>query len=173
LFLLLVVGCDSGTQQKVDSDQAIKNLKTQAEDMGRAGIQEDHAKLVDLTHPALVEKLGGRDAYLKHLEKVAAEMKGEGFRATTAHFDEPTQPIKSTSQMYAVIPYVLEVRGPGGAKGKVPTYFIAASKDGGARWTFVDGSGMGGNPEMLKILFPDFPEQLKLPAARPPVWEKK
>jgi hypothetical protein len=67
----------------------------------------------------------------------------------------------------------VELSGPGGATGKQPSYLIAVSPDGGAHWKFIDGAGVGGDRRKLMGLLPHVPEQLKLPAAQPPVWEKK
>jgi hypothetical protein len=97
LFLLLIVGCASRPQDKEaganaspDYQQALKNLKEQAEELGRSAVQEDHAKMAELTHRALIEKFGGRAAYAKKLVSIAAEIKGHGFRLKKFTIGEPS-----------------------------------------------------------------------------------
>jgi hypothetical protein len=180
LFLLLVVGCASTPQGKPtgagnlpDQQQTLKSLKSQAEEVGQAAVQEDHARMAELTHPALVEKFGGRATYAKKLESIAAEMKGQGFRLKQFTIGEPSQPVQAAGDLYAVVPSEVELSGPRGAVGRQPSYLIAVSQDGGATWKFIDGPGVGGDRSKLKGLFPNFPELLQLPAAQPPVWDKK
>jgi hypothetical protein len=129
--------------------------------------------MADLTLPALVEKFGGRAGYVQKLESIAAEMKGQGFRLTKFTLRDPSQLVQAAGEVYAVIPSVVELSGPGGAAGRQPSYLIAVSTDGGASWKFLDGGGVGGDRGKLKALLPNFPDQLQLPAAQPPVWERK
>src|SRR5262249_39540621 len=136
---------------------------------GRAALQEDHPKMAELTLPALVEKFGGRAGYVQKLESIAAEMKGQGFRLTKFTFGDPSSLVQAAGEVYAVVPTVVELSGPGGATGRQPSYLIAVSQDGGASWKFLDGAGVSGDRSRLKAILPNFPEQLHLPAAQPPV----
>lgn len=175
-LLLLVVGCARGPASGIglaDQRQARKNLKAQAEEVGRAAVEEHHARLADLTHPALVEKFGGRELYVKKLESIAAEAKRGGFRLAKVTVGEPSPLVEAAGSLYAVVPTEGELSGPGGDVGRQPSCLIAVSSDGGAGWKFIDGAGIGSHRGRLKKLLPDFPERLDLPAAQPPVWEKK
>jgi hypothetical protein len=179
LFLLLVVGCASKPQANAtsavdlpDRQQALNNLKSQAEEVGRAAVNEDHARMSELTHPVLVDKFGGRAAFVKKLESIAAEMKGQGFRLKKFTIGEPSQMFQAVGEMYAIVPLEVALSGPRGATGKQPSYLIAVSPDRGASWKFIDGAGFRGDRSKLKELLPSFPEQLQLPAAQPPVWDK-
>jgi hypothetical protein len=171
LCLLLIVGCTR--PQSLDPQQAQKALKAQAEEVGRAAVEEDHPKMAELTLPALVDKFGGPAAYVRQLESMAAEMKGQGCRLTKYRIGDPSPLVEASGAVYAVIPMVLELSGPGGAAGRAPSYLIAVSQDGGASWKFVDGAGAGNDRGKVKALLPDFPEQLQLPTAQDPVWMQK
>jgi hypothetical protein len=179
LFLLLILGCAARPQDKeadpnVGSDRTepLKNLEAQAEEVGRAAVEEDHPKMAELTLPALVEKFGGRTMYVKKLESIAAEMKGQGFRIKQVAIGKPSQLVQAGGETYAVVPSEPELSGPGGATGKKRSYMIAVSQDGGATWKFIDGAGIGSDRGKLKSILPNFPEELQLPDATPAVWDK-
>jgi hypothetical protein len=201
LFLLLAVGCSSGppggtagandrpgqrwqqqrdlpvreatvAHDRLDEPQARNNLKAQAEEAGRAAAQENHARMAELTLPALIEKAGGRALYIKKLESVAAEIKGKGFALKKCTIGQPSELVQVGGDVYATVPTELEMSGPQGATGRQPSYMIAVSRDGGATWKFIDGFGAGGDREKVKTLLPNFPEQLQVPAVPPPVWNK-
>ena len=177
LFLLLIVGCASRPEGKKgvapDEQQAVKNLKAQAAEVGRSAVEQDHAKMAELTHPFLIEKLGGRAAFVQKLESIAADMKGQGFGLKKFTMGEPSLLVPAAGQVYAVVPSEVELSGPGGAAGKQPSYLIAVSTDGGIQWKFIDGAGVGGDRRKLKSVLPDLPDQLVLPAAQPAVWDRK
>lgn len=156
-----------------DEQQPLKALKAQAEELGQSAVQEDHAKTAKLTHPVLIEIFGGHAAYAKKLESMAAEMKEQGFRLKNVTIGDPSELAPAAGQLYAVVPTEVQLSGPGGATGRQPSCLIAVSGDGGAHWQFVDGSGFNGDRSKLKSLFPEFPERLALPAAKPAVWDKK
>lgn len=164
MFLLLIVGCSSNAETELaDSPQALANLKAQAEEVGQSAVHEDHARMTELTHPALVEKFGGREAFVKKLESMAAEMKGLGIRVTKCALGEPSKLIQVRGQVYAVVPMESEFAGPQGMPNKVTSYLIGVSSDGGEHWTFLDGAGIGQDRSKVKSLLPDFPDSLPLP----------
>jgi hypothetical protein len=179
LVALLLIGCgpkpSSQTQLTVGPSapqQPPKTLKEQAQAVGEAALREDHAKMADLTLPALVEKFGGRAQYIKKLQSVAAEMKGSGFGLMKHTVGEPSQVIQVAGEGYAVIPVEVQLSGPNGATGKQPSFLIAVSRDGGGQWGFIDGAGVGSDRKKLKMLLPNFPDTLPLPAQQPAVWNK-
>jgi hypothetical protein len=160
-------------QNRPEHQQARENLISQSEAIGRAAVDEDHAKMAELTLPVLVEKFGGRAAYIKKLESIASEMKREGFRLKKWTLADPSPLVQSVSEVYAVVPAAVELSGPGGAVGRKSSYLIAVSGDGGASWKFIDGAGIGADRSKLRKLVPNFPDQLQLPAWQPPVWNYK
>jgi hypothetical protein len=180
LLLLLILGCAptptdhaANANTLFDREQALKNLEAQANEAGQAVIQEDHAKMAELTLPALVEALGGRAKYIKKLESIATEMKGKGFRPKRVNVKDPSPLVQGGGEFYAVVPSELELSGPGGATGRQSFYMVAVSKDQGATWKFIDGAGVGGDRGKLKKLLPNFPDGLTLPDAQPPIWDKQ
>lgn len=183
LFLLLVVGCTPDAPKPKgksvastapsDQRQALTALKAQAQEIGQAAIREDHTKMAQLTHPALVEKFGGQAAYVKKLDSTATEMKQQGFRLKAFTVGEPSELVQAGGRLYAVVPQEVQLSGPQGAAGRRASFLVAVSADGGSHWQFVDGSGVRGDRSKLKMLFPEFPDRLQLPADQPAVWDGK
>jgi hypothetical protein len=139
-------------QNRPEQQQARENLISQSEAIGRAAVDEDHAKMAELTLPVLVEKFGGRAAYIKKLESIASEMKREGFRLKKWTLADPSALVQSVGDVYAVVPAAVELSGPGGAVGRNSSYLIAVSEDGGASWKFIDGAGIGADRNKLRKL---------------------
>lgn len=48
LLVCLAIGCGG---KPLDREQALKKLKTQADEVGRAMLTPDHARMADLSHP--------------------------------------------------------------------------------------------------------------------------
>lgn len=179
LCLVLVAGCaskppaeETKKPPKPEPEQAFKNLKEQADIIGQAAVNEDIAKTMELTHPALIEKLGGPKVLKQKMDSMAAEMKAQGFRIKKCTLEEPSEIVESEGELFAVVPTNQVLSGPGGKEGKQDSYLIAVSKDGGTTWKFIDGYGLAGSRSQIKLLFPNFPEHLKLPQRTLPVWDR-
>lgn len=92
--------------------------------------------------------------------------RGVGFRSVKV--GEPSDPIKSGSELFVVVPFRLVMKVPGGSLFQ-NGFVIGDSEDQGKTWVFVDGSG---DIKTIKAALPNLPEQLKLPAKKQPVFEK-
>src|SRR5438045_3659895 len=120
LVLAFLVSCSARPKNKgqeppkpLDQQQALKNLKSQANQLGRAALEEDHATMAQLTHPVLVEKLGGRARYENKLTSMAREMKDQGFGLKTYSVGEPSELVQASQEVFAVVPCQIELTGPG------------------------------------------------------------
>jgi hypothetical protein len=153
------------------AQDAKANLSAQAKAMTEAVLAKDHARLADLSHPALIEKLGGKEKYVQTVERVSGEIEGQGFKIASVACQEPTDPVEAAGDRYAIVPTNTEMTGPGGVKMKLAGYLIAASADGGRNWKFIDGAGVKGDRAKLKQLLPNFPDSLALPKQEAPVVE--
>ena len=129
--------------------------------------------MADLTHPTLVEGLGGRTKFVQRLESMAADMKAQGFHILQVTFSEPSELVEASGEVYAIVPFTLEMTAPGDIPGTHPSYLIGVSKDRGANWKFIDGSGVAGDREKLRQVLPNFPSSLPLPAKQEPTWQKR
>jgi hypothetical protein len=169
VFAALSGLASNGLSKPLDKNEAVKNLKSQAAEVGNATLKEDHQKLADLTHPIVLEKLGGREKFIEKLKSVAAGIKSEGFRIEKVVFLEPPSLEETNTEVYAVVPFQLNLSGPRGVTITQPAFLIGVSRDSGTNWKFIDGTVFAGDRERLKKLFPNFPPKLKLPDKQPPV----
>jgi hypothetical protein len=161
----MVIGC-SGS---ISEAEALTNLKRQAEELPQAVLTEDHQRMADLTHPVLLKYLGGRDKFIQKVKDTSQELRDHNFRFKAFRFEEPTSPVRSAGEFYAIYPYQLDMTTPDGDVMTQKTYLICVSGDGGRTWKFIDGYGIKGDRTKLKTVLPQFPDQLSLPDPSLPV----
>ncbi len=146
-----------------------EKAKGQVEEINRALINEDFAKILDLTHPRVAELAGGRDKMISMMESSLKEMKAQGVTFRSSKVYAPREPVKAGSHLYIVVPFLLEPKVPGG-KLLRKSYVIGVSNDQGKSWVFVNGNS---DVNKLKRILPALPAQLKLPEKQKPVFEKE
>lgn len=166
--LILVIAAAGCSGQHFDREQALEALQTQVREAAQAGIEENHERLADLTHPELIKRAGGRAELVKQLTSMAAEMKGQGFKMTGTKWGNLPAIAAGGRKVFGVVPYTLEMSGPGGITGTQETFMLGESSDGGKTWKFLDGAGSKGDRKMVKAIMPEFPDELQLPALKPP-----
>jgi hypothetical protein len=169
LLTVLLIGCSA---KHPDRKLALMNLKSQADDLGRATVDEDYQKMADLTHPTLVDKFGGRDGFIQRLGSKVAEMKDQGFQFKQVTYSEPSKLVEELGELYAIVPFKAMVASPGGATATQPSFLIGVSPDGGITWKFINGSGVAEDRNKLKAILPNFPNELQLPDNHPREWKK-
>lgn len=176
LLVFVAVGCALRPAEPATGaltrEQVEQNLATQAEEIGRAVLAEDHARMADLTHPELVKKLGGREKYVARLGGIAAEMKAAGFRFEALATARPSTLVQASGKWFGVVPSDIDMTGPGGARTKMKAYQVGESVDGGRTWRFIDANGVGGDRRKLNLILPDFPADVPVPANPPPQWDR-
>ncbi len=169
LLVTILAGCAG---QGPDTGQARNNLKAQAKAMGQAKVQDDHVRVAEWTHPALIESAGGQPSYLQQLKAASDDFKKAGFRITTFTFAEPSELVESGRELYAIVPCEQRISGPGGKGGTQPSFLIAVSADRGNTWRFIDGGSMAGDRAKLTRALPNFPKSLTLPEPREPTFDE-
>jgi hypothetical protein len=168
LFLLAPHGAAAQTQL---TEEAAKQLRAQAVECSRAFVEGNYERLAGLTHPKVVEMMGGREKMAESVRKDMAEMKAEGFRMLSYAPGEPTQVLREGSRIYALLPTTLRTRTPSGVM-VTHSFMVAFSADDGKNWRFLGGASLDG--PQLKLLIPEVADELKLPAERHyPETEKK
>ena len=171
--LLLLLASAAGAQVTLD-EGATKQLHAQAEESSRAFMEGNYERLADLTHPKVVELMGGREKMAEFVRKSMADMKTQGFETLSyTPATEPTQVLREGRKLYAILPAKLRMRTPGGVVYVSESFIIALSGDDGKNWKFV--SGATADAAKLKLLMPEVADKLKLPTVRhsPESEEKK
>jgi hypothetical protein len=164
LLVLLLSGCSSS----IDREEMRRTLKSQAQETARAMVEDDHPRMVDFTHPKVVELSGGREKMVQMLEAISRDMKGR-WPSRVAVVEDPTGMTEAGGDWYGIVPFTLQMTGKE-MRGSLSSALIGVSSDGGRHWKFVDAGGK--DLRQVKQLLPNFPEGLRLPVQRPPVYEK-
>lgn len=180
LLLAFQFGCNrqSANQtgnQNSDTNTAVQKyfgkIKAQAETLNQASIRGDYATAADLTHPKLIEFVGGREQYMAMLNDTRAEMLAEQVQLLSATVDPPTQILEAGNQIHAVVPVTWRMKVTDGVLvGRA--YMIGVSEDRGENWKFVSAPGEQLDPQQLKALFPAAADKLQIPASEQPALER-
>ncbi|HBB94034.1 MAG TPA: hypothetical protein DC054_01470 [Blastocatellia bacterium] len=142
------------------------NLAAQAQEMSDAFARKDYQRFVDLTYPKVIEMAGGRDKMLSSMTQQINEMEAEGVVMLSSSSGAPTQFVRDSGSIYALLPMTIKAKAKDGifqSEGST----IAVSSDGGANWTFVDASGK--DHSELKAILPNVADRLNLPPEKKPV----
>lgn len=152
-------------------DKPEKTAKSQAEEAAKATVEGKWDKLADLTHPKVVELMGGRDKMVERMTASMKDMKAKGIAFNSAKIEDAATPVAAGKELYTYVPMTLEMKVPGGTITS-KSFLLGVSTDEGKTWKFVDGSGIGGNEKLLKEVLPNLPKELKLPKKEKPVFQK-
>ena len=150
-----------------DPERAVKEQARAACD---AFVRGDLDKFAGLTHPKLVQAMGGRERMIELLKSGQKEMATRGIQLLSASLQPKVEVAQGGDEWFAVVPYDLEMSVPAG-RALVKTWLLGVSADQGKSWTFVDGGKL--NADGVKRLFPQFPAKLNLPAKQPPQFDGK
>lgn len=152
--------------QPLDRDQITKNLVTHAEEIRVSANSENYERIVDLTHPGVVREMGGRAKLLNTVREGMSQLKAADLRLAPTTVREPLGVFESNGKWYGVVPFNSAMIGPDGEREEIDSNLFGESTDGGRTWTFVDGEGIEGDRAKLKLVMPDFPDSLPVPASK-------
>ncbi|VTR92237.1 Uncharacterized protein OS=Pedobacter heparinus (strain ATCC 13125 / DSM 2366 / NCIB 9290) GN=Phep_1087 PE=4 SV=1 [Gemmata massiliana] len=156
-IIACVVVAASASFAPADDAEIKKAVKLLADNV--ATIKGDFEALLNLSHPKVVEQLGGRKKAITAMETILKEMKDDGIVIKSLTTGEPANPVRGDKELYVLVPTKMEMTTPEGTL-TVAGYFLGISADSGKTWRFVDGAG--GSAKIRKM-FPDIPEKLVLP----------
>lgn len=166
---LLAILATSSLLHAADDAAMKKRVKAKVEELNTALLKEDFNKVVSLTHPKLVKIAGGKKALVESMESGTKSMTSKGISISSVETNEPSGIVKSTTEMYTVVPFTLKMTVPKGTM-RVQSFVIGVSSDEAKTWTFVNGDV---DDEALKQVLPDLPKDLKLPQKQKPQMESK
>jgi hypothetical protein len=165
-ILLPVLPCLA--QAPAGQGAEIEKAAKQALELGRATIAGDFAKVIDSSHPKLVELMGGRTKAIEFSKSAIDGMKAGGYDFTDYSVNPVSQVVRKGQRIYAVFPTRLVMKTP---KGKAISvgFLLAVSENKGDTWTFLDGAGFQ-DPQIQAAVIPDLPAEIILPKIAPPTF---
>lgn len=148
-----------------------QRIKLQAQELVDSMIKGNHERAAELTHPKLVEMMGGREKYIETLKEMLTEVELDQSELPPMTVGEPRDVVEINSQHYAIVPTTLRMKVPEGTLVG-DGFMIGASSDGGQNWTFVDSGGKQVDRDLLRQFFGPAADQLKVPEPKDPVLQK-
>jgi hypothetical protein len=146
------------------------DVKQKAQEVSRALLAGDYAKVADLTYPKAVEAAGGRDGMIAAAQVVIRQMNERGITLRSFAIDDPSELLTEGGNTFTVLPTTVEMAALGG-RVVARSYLLGISGDGGKTWAFVDGSGLD-TPEKRGKVLPKLPARLTLPEKQAPEFIK-
>jgi hypothetical protein len=140
-----------------------------ADEVAQATVKGEYDKLADLTYPKVVEEMGGRDRMIAVLKSSLQGMNKKGYEFRSAKVGKTMQSLASGEKLFAVVPFDMEIKVPGGQLA-VKSFMLGVSPNKGKTWTFINGDKA--QDVGMKRMLPDLPTDLKLPKKEQPVFHK-
>ncbi|MDH5381488.1 MAG: hypothetical protein OEW75_11580 [Cyclobacteriaceae bacterium] len=166
LTLILVITMSFSGCQVIKLAKKIKSLKAQAEMYADAFKSGDYQKMLDMTYPQLVEKLGGETQALAAIKSSAEQIKSTGLNFAGIETSEPTDVVQAGKELHSIITQKISIKVPGGFLD-TELHFLAVSKDKGKTWSFIDTSRNN-----VKDLVPSLNPDLTIPKVGKPVFRR-
>jgi hypothetical protein len=139
-------------------------VKSDVQKMNEAMITGNYADLVDLTHPAVVKIMGGRERMIAGIKREFDSYGEKGFGFNAVKVGDPGEQAVSESQTFIVVPFELEMKVPDGI-AFLPSFVIGVSEDKGKTWSYINGDL---DIRKIKTILPNLPDTLKIPAKKMP-----
>lgn len=143
-------------QSKVSekADLRIENLEKQANELYAAFDKNDFDKFAELTHPKVIEKVGGRENMISMM-KTVAEQNPKIFETFSTSVGTPSELVEAENLLFGVVPQKSEGMTYGKRKVTQDACVVGVSNDSGKTWKFVSG-------EKFNELFPSVKGKIQI-----------
>ena len=160
-LLLVLAGPASTLAEDLSADETAA-LKKEIETMMAEFEAGKTENLLAKTHSSLVEMMGGKEKLTEVTNQAVASMAEMGMKFHESELGDPTELYAAGDEVITFVPRssIMEVQGQ---KVKSTGFMIAIRPKGGGDWSYLDGSGLRRNPELLWTLFPDLTRDIVLP----------
>src|SRR5262245_45962480 len=96
-LVCLVVGCSKVSPEDAELQ---KSAKAEADKIQTALVKGDYDTVANLTHPKLIEMMGGREKMLDLTAKGLGALKAQGIEIKSVKVLDPLPPVKSGKETY-------------------------------------------------------------------------
>ncbi len=122
----------------------------------------DAETIAELTFEPLVAAAGGADAFRAIAKQAIEQQRKMGMSIESITVGKPGEPISAGQYTLCFIPKVTVMR-TSKRLGKSTSFMVAVRNAENPRWQFIEGAGVRKNPQILKLLFPELPDDVSLP----------
>lgn len=160
MIAVLVVSSGLVTAQPTRSERVVQAL----DEMLRAMLARNYSRAVELTHPKVIQSLGGREKAIAAFQSGANSIHSEtGLTPISSKVGSPLGFSVGGSDLFTIVPVTDRFRSPQGTV-VAKTHYIGVSPDSGRTWSFVSVLAFqGDNAPRLREFFPNWPSELILP----------
>ncbi len=116
--------------------------------------------VLDYTHPAIVEGLGGREQAREKMAAAVTPMLQKGCRVDAFRFPKPPEFVRTDVAVYAIVPTLMTL-SMGDERTESLNYQFGVLDQGTKKWKYIEGSRI--NAANVNSLFPDFPANYPFP----------
>ncbi len=121
-------------------------------------------KAVEYVNPNIVSMAGGKESILSIMKDIKVTKKEQGYEVIQTTTKSVGDYYEAGEELHALVTQDQIVK-IGEAKFKTKAYLLAVSSDQGTTWTYVDLEAY--NQKSIKIFFPNFNDNLKIPGPSP------
>jgi hypothetical protein len=132
------------------------NLEAQAREFCEAYVRKDYQRMIELTHPKMLECAGGKERLLSELGRGEELWQAYGIEYLSWTPADATQVISDSGSLYAIVPTIVN-RRVRGEPSAFDVCLIGISSDEGQHWTFVPTSCVN-----LSSMFPNVAPRLRV-----------
>ena len=150
------------------AEDVSEQIKKKAETCATAMQKGDFEKVAELTHPKVIEILGGKKKAAETIASAIEEMELQGMTIAEYTVGNVSEIVTDNDTQFAVVRTTMKMNCPKGIL-TANSFLIAISSDKGKTWTFVDGNAV----DQLKQINFTLPKALKVPEREEPVLSPK
>ena len=121
----------------------------------------DAQKLIDKTHPYLFKLVNGKEAFQAMIMQAAKQLIDRGIKIELEEITQPMDFYRTGEDIVCFIPKTSTITVDE-TKVKSVSFMIAIKSKQG-KWSYLDGSGLSKNPDLLWKLLPKLPRDVALP----------
>jgi hypothetical protein len=151
------LGCadTSSTSAPFDAEK----VKADVREIARAVYEGDIDATLGLTHPKIIEALGGVESTRRELEKALISLRRLEMKLESIEFPNKPTFLPAEVNDYVIVP-TRSIISSRGRRGESFNFQFGARRRGEVDWKYVEGSRVS---KVLSSLFPDFPKDFKFP----------
>ncbi len=160
---------ERSTETRSDSTRLVADAsalcRAAAEVCARAMVTQDAEGMLACTAEEVVTVAGGRDAFVRLVDKAKQDMAAEGASMVSVVLASPSQMLTEAGVTYAIVPQTLTMK-VGNERFRQQSFLLGLSRDAGKTWRFADGVGV--RSKNSSKVFPNLPQALELPPKAQP-----
>jgi len=137
-----------------DTAAEIEAVQADARRLQDAFRDGDNAAFIELTHPKVVEEMGGPEEAKAAIDEATEQMHSAGMTIESMTFPEDPTFFSSETQDFVFVP-TLTTFAFNGKQIESLNFLLGARPRPASKWTYIDGSQVD-NPN-FESWFPDFP----------------